>query len=237
MKELKIIAILTACSSQVFASSISVGPKIGHQNMAFSAKHAKTKTDISVSYPDGNAQTERNTNKARVSTGYNNTVVAGVRGTYSFDTWRLVGDFDNARYHFNQGFTDVYGLSFLSEVPFFSAGSFRAYGMGGLSFKWIKSSFDVDESSSNFSLDSDIEPIEALNLEAGLGSVYKIAENFSMNLEYKFSDTIASDGNYIRMKTAGRTENHGIIRTSSRTELESLKATIQELSIIANWMI
>jgi opacity protein-like surface antigen len=237
VKGLKLIAILSAWSSQAFAGTISVSPKVGHQNMAFSAKRAKTKTDISVSDPGVDAQTERNTNEERVSTGYNNTVVAGLRGAYSFGAWRLVGDFDNARYHFNQGFTDVYGLSLLSEIPFFAAGSFQAYGMGGLSFKWIKSSSDVDESSPNFSIDSDIEPIEALNLEAGLGSAYRIAEKFSMNLEYKYSDTVASDGNYARMETTGRTENRGIIRTSSRTEFESLKATIQELSLIANWTI
>jgi opacity protein-like surface antigen len=228
---------LPLVSSTAIAGQFTVSPKIGHQNMGFSAKSAKTVTDISTTDPGENEVIEKKTTNEPLPKRYNNTVVVGLRTTYDLESLSIIGDIDNARYHFNEGFTDVYGLSVLSKVPFYALGSFQTYALGGLSYRWIKTSGGANESGPDFSISTDIEPIEALNLDAGLGAGYKLAESFAVNLEYKYSDTVAADGRYAKSKTNGRTETLGIINTSSRVEFEKLRATIQELSLTANWAI
>jgi opacity protein-like surface antigen len=237
MKSFQIYLLLPLVSSTAFAGQFTISPKIGHQNLGFSAKSAKTVTDISTTDPGESEVIEKRTTTEPSPKRFNNTAVVGLRTTYDLESLSIIGDIDNARYHFSTGFTDVYGLSVLSKVPFYTLGSFQTYALGGLSYRWIKTSGGANESGPDYSISTDIEPIEALNLEAGLSAGYRIAESFAMNLEYKYSDTVAADGSYAKSNTRGRNENLGIIKTSSKTEFENLRATIQELSLTANWAI
>jgi opacity protein-like surface antigen len=186
---------------------------------------------------DGQRVAEKKTEREPNRDAFENAAVGGVRVGEDFEDFTLAADLDFARYNSQpKTWIDLYSLTTLVHYPWIKRDQYSIYSGVGGSFKMFDTHVEViEENEEDFAYNIDFEAMESFNGDLVVGAKYRPIESLVLNVEYKYSDTLASNGNWARSSSRGRDENGGTIRASNRIAFEDFRATVQELALFATW--